>query len=236
MNRLCKIIISAVIACLLLQSCGNPSKNIKAKAMNTNSDTKMSLLEAVAKGDVALVTKILNTKPDLEIKDEKGRTSLMIATYNEDNEIAKVLIEAGANVNAQDDMLNSPLLYAGASGFVPILKMCLANGADFNIFNRYGGSALIPAAEKGHLEIVKILTEIPDYPIDHINKLGWTALLEALILAEKGETQVSIVKILVAAGADVNIADKDGITPLRHAKNNSLDKIVKILSDAGAGL
>ncbi|MEO9076703.1 MAG: ankyrin repeat domain-containing protein, partial [Gelidibacter sp.] len=184
--------------------------------------------------DTTLVAKILSSNPDLEIRDNKGRTPLMVATYNADGKIAELLISAGADVNAQDDLLNSPHLYAGASGDLSILKMSLANGAKFDIYNRYGGTALIPAAEKRHLEVVKILTEIPDYPIDHVNNLGWTALMEAIILGATGETQVAIVKVLVDAGADVNIADNDGVTPLQHAKNRNMDKIAKILIAANA--
>lgn len=192
------------------------------------------LLSAVSERDSIQVAKILTVGSDLEKRDKKGRTALMIATYNEDNAIAEMLIAAGADVNAQDDMLNSPFLYAGASGYVPILKMCLANGANFNVYNRYGGTALIPAAEKRHLEVVKILIAIPDFPINHINNLGWTALLEAIILGKTGKVQVEIVKALVEAGADVNIADNDGITPLQHAKNRRMDEIVKILTQGGA--
>jgi len=55
--------------------------------------------------------------------------------------------------------------------------------------------------------VVKILTAIPVYPIDHFNKLGWTTLLEAIILGKTGEVQVAIVKVLVEAGADFTIAD-----------------------------
>lgn len=232
MNTFNNAIALLLLGCLPLQGCGSPSETMKE--VTSTSDSTSALLQAVGKGDAALVAKILRTKPHLEIKDGEGRTPLMIATYNQDNPIAEMLISAGSNVNAQDNLLNSPFLYAGASGYVPILNMCLAHGADFKIFNRYGGSALIPAAEKGHLEVVKVLTELPDYPIDHINNLGWNALLEAIILSKQGETQVAIVQTLVAAGADVNIADKDGITPLRHAKSRSMDKIVSILSKAGA--
>ncbi len=82
--------------------------------------------------------------------------------------------------------------------------------------------------------MVKLLTEIPGYPIDHVNRLGWTALMEAIVLGATGETQVAIVKVLVDAGADVNIADHDGVTPLQHAKNRGMDKIVKILIEAKA--
>lgn len=232
MHSFYKVICILLICGLPLHSCGNTNEN--SGMMNTSQDSTMTLLQAVAKEDAKRTAQILKNKPDLESKDSQGRTALMIATYNENNEIAEMLISAGSDVNAQDELWNSPFLYAGASGYVPILKMCLANGADFNVFNRYGGSALIPAAEKGHLEVVKILTDVPDYPIDHINHLGWTALLEAIILSEKGETQVSIIKTLIEAGSDVNIADKNGITPLRHAKDRSMEKIVQMLLKADA--
>lgn len=227
-----KVIILLVIAAVPLQSCGYSNKNKNMK--NLDQDSTLVLLKAVAEKNIKRVEKILASKPNLEITDNKGRTALMIATYNADGEIAKMLISAGADVNAQDDLLNSPHLYAGASGDLSILNMSLAHGAKFDIYNRYGGTALIPAAEKRHLEVVKILTEIPDYPIDHINKLGWTALLEAIILGATGETQVAIVKVLVDAGANVNIADKDGVTPLQHAKSRGMNKIVKLLMAANA--
>ena len=104
----------------------------------------------------------------------------------------------------------------------------------FKYSTESGGTALIPAAEKRHLEVVKILTAIPGYPIDHVNNPGWTALLEAIILGKTGEVQVAIVKVLIEAGADFTIADNDGITAIVHAKNKGMDKIVQILTQAGA--
>ena len=71
--------------------------------------------------------------------------------------LARLLIAAGADVNAKDDIEDSPYLYAGAEGRDEILKMTLAAGADLKSPNRYGGTALIPAAHHGHPETVKIL-------------------------------------------------------------------------------
>lgn len=228
-----KVVFFLCICFLPLYSCGK-TLNTTTEMKNAHPDSTCNLLEAVIKGDASLVAKILKEKPNLEIKDHKGRTPLMIAAYNNDIEIAELLINAGSDVNAQDTQLNSPFLYAGASGNVEILKLCLENGADFNVYNGYGGTALIPAAERRHLEVVKILTQIPDYPINHINRLGWTALMEAIILGQAGADQVEIVQILVDSGADVSIRDKDGVTPLRHARKRSMNDIVKILLQAGA--
>ena len=178
--------------------------------------------------------KLIQEGVNIEANDKKQRTALMIATHKQNNEAAKALIEAGANVNALDDMHDSPFLYAGASGYTQIVSYCLQHGADFTVFNRYNGTALIPACERGHVETVKELLKRKDFPIDHINRLGWTALLEAIILSDGGPAHVQIVQLLVNAGCNVNIADKDGITPLKHARDKDFKQIVAILEKAGA--
>jgi ankyrin repeat protein len=146
--------------------------------------------------------------------------------------VARALIGASANVNAKDQIQDSPYLYAGAEGRNEILKMTLAAGANLKSTNRYGGTALIPAAHHGHPETVKILlaTAIDK---DHVNNLGWTALLEAVLLGDGGPTHTEIVRLLVDAGAGPNIADREGVTPLAHAKRRGFTNMVRILSAAG---
>ncbi len=70
--------------------------------------------------------------------------------------------------------------------------------------------------------------------VNHINNLGWTALLEAVILGDGGARHTEIVKLLIAHGANVNIADKQGVTPLAHAEQRGQRAIGEMLRAAGA--
>jgi ankyrin repeat protein len=143
------------------------------------------------------------------------------------------LIEAGADVNVKDRINDSPYLYAGARGHLEILKMTLARGADLRSTNRYGGAALIPASERGHVDTVRTLIEA-GVDVDHVNNLGWTALLEAIILGDGAERHQRIVRLLVKAGADINLADQDSVKPLQHAHSRGYREIEAFLVAAGA--
>lgn len=193
---------------------------------------KSTLHELVEQKDLEKVKAAAES--ELDKQDSQGRTPLMLAAYNHDFEMARVLIEAGADVNKQDDMQNSPFLYAGAEGYIGILKLCIGANADTKVTNRYGGTALIPASERGHAEAVKVLLEETDVDVNHVNNLGWTALLEAIILSDGGKNQTEIVRLLVKHGADVNIADKNGDSPLMHARDQGYGDIEGVLLAAGA--
>ncbi|MDM1503711.1 ankyrin repeat domain-containing protein [Myroides marinus] len=206
----------------------------------TNSDNEVVdmkedvLFDAIKKNDLTAVKQLVERGVNLEIQNVKGETPLMYAVYLKYNSIAKALIEAGANVNAQDKVLNSPFLYAGAEGNLEIVQLSLKHGADFTVFNRYNGSALIPAAEKGHIDVVKLLVNYPGYPIDHVNRLGWTALMEAIVLSDGGFLHTNIVDELIKGGVNVNIPDADDITPLQHAQKRNYQGMIKLLKAAGA--
>jgi ankyrin repeat protein len=139
------------------------------------------------------------------------------------------LIAAGGNVNAQDENRNSAYLVAGARGRTEVLKLTLAAGADLKSTNRYGGTALIPACHYGHVDTVRELLKTK-VDVDHVNNLGWTALLEAVILGDGGPAHTEIVGLLVAHGARKDIADRDGVTALQHARKRGYSQMVQILS------
>ena len=191
-----------------------------------------NLIAASERGDLVEVRNLLDHGARIDARDDRGRTALLAATHGNRVEVARYLIQQGADVNAKDSIKDTPFLYAGAEGRLDILKLTLVR-ANLKDTNRYGGTALIPAAHHGHVEAVKLLlgTAIDK---DHVNNLGWTALLEAVILGDGGKTHTDIVRLLVAAGANVNIADREGVSPLAHAKRRGYAEMVRILSAAGA--
>jgi ankyrin repeat protein len=113
------------------------------------------------------------------------------------------------------------------------VRLALSAGADLKSTNRYGGTALIPACHHGHVDTVRLLLTTA-IDVDHVNDLGWTALLEAVILGDGGPAHTRIVQMLIAHGASVNLADRQGVTPLQHALQRSQSKPVALLKDAGA--
>ena len=188
-----------------------------------------TLLDAAKEEDTEKVKKLIEQKVELNATDDEGRTALLVATYNHDVHTVKTLLDAGADVNLQDNMQNNCFLYAGAEGYIDILRLANEAGADPTITNRYGGTALIPASERGHVEMVEVLLTETKVDVNHVNRLGWTALMEAVILSDGGIQQQEIIKILLSHGADQSITHNDGITPLQHANDKGYLEIVDIL-------
>lgn len=195
----------------------------------TTTMESKTLVAAVEKNDLQFVTQALQNGANVNTSDNKKRSLLLIATNNGNIEMARLLVKNGANVNQQADNLDSPFLYAGASGQTALVQLYLNNGARFDIFNRYNGSALIPACERGHVETVRLLANTKNYPIDHVNRLGWTGLMEAVILGDGGQKHQQIVQILKDAGAKMDIPDHDGVTPLQHAERRGFKEIAAII-------
>ena len=191
------------------------------------------LLAAASDGNTTRVVELLRQGADVNARDALGRTAVMAATYGRHAGTVEALIGAGADVNLRDAMLNNPFLYAGAEGMVDILKLATKAGADPGITNRYGGTALIPAAERGHVDAVNYLLDNTAVDVNHVNSLGWTALLEAIVLSDGGSRHQQVVAALIRHGADVNIPDRAGQTPLRHARQRGYLKIEALLKAAG---
>jgi ankyrin repeat protein len=195
--------------------------------------SETDLHQAAAANDTARIEAMLEAGVRIDARDSAGRTALLVATHADAVDAARLLIAKGADVNAKDNIEDSPYLYAAAEGHLEILRLTLKAGADLKSVNRYGGVGLIPAAHHGHPDIVRELLKTK-IDIDHVNRLGWTALLETIILSNGGATHTEILKLLIDAGANVNLPDREGMTPLAHARQRGYGEMVKLLEAAGA--
>lgn len=192
------------------------------------------LLDAVNAGDAERVKALLAEGAPVDHRDAARRTPLLVATRANHVAIARLLIDAGADVNAKDNIRDTPFLYAGAEGRNAILAMILRAGPDLKDTNRYGGNALIPAAHHGHPETVRMLLAA-GLDVDHVNNLGWTALIEAVILCDGGPVYQEIVGLLIDGSADPAIADRDGVTPLEHARKMGFEAIAERIAAGRRG-
>jgi ankyrin repeat protein len=192
------------------------------------------LASAAGRGDLAEVRRLLAQGAQPDDRGPARRTAVTAAAYAGAADVVRALVDAGANVDLQDDTRANALLATGETGDVEVLGEVLRADPDLTRTNRFGGTALIPAADRGHVDVVRELltTEID---VDHVNDLGWTALLEAVILGDGGAAHQEIVRLLVAAGADVRLADRDGVSPLEHARRAGHEEIAALLAAAERG-
>ena len=192
------------------------------------------LHEAAAKGDVAEIEKLLKEGEKPNIQDAKSRTPLHVAAYMKQHAAAKALLAGGANPNALEIDRYDIVTIAAVVNDLEMLKIALDGGASArNITSRYDGTALIAAAHIGHVEVVKMLIAAKA-PLNHVNNLGWTALMESVVLGNGGANHTATLRALVEAGADVNIPDRQGATPLQHARRRGYVEMARILENAGA--
>ena len=194
------------------------------------------MIRAAARGDLSAVRRAHVRGASVRARDDRRRTALIAAAYGNHVDVARFLIAAGADVNAKDVTVQSAYLISTAEvGDDPrLLSLTINNGARINDKDSFNGTALIRAADRGYPRIVRRLLR-EDIDIDHVNRLGWTALHEAIILGDGSAPYVRVVRLLVDAGADVNLpSQRDGIRPLQHAQSRGYDDIADVLRQAGA--
>lgn len=191
-----------------------------------------NLITAASVGDIELVRRLLAAGASPRATDERGRTALLAAVYQRHGDVAAALIHAGADVNHKDRDANSAFLLAAATGQLSVARVAIERGgADPRSTDRYRGTALTAACQHGDREMVKLLLRA-GVPVDHVNALGWTALLEAIVLGDGSARYEDVVQLLIDAGADANLADHDGVTPTRHARERGYKTMVKTLMRA----
>ena len=146
----------------------------------------------------------------------------------------RALVAAGADPNALDQDRYDVVTIAAVAEDLATLRVALELGASArNVTSPYDGTALIAAAHLGHAEVVGELIGA-GAPLDHVNNLGWTALIESIILGDGGPRHIATLEALLVAGAEVNLPDRSGRTPLSLARARGYGAMMRLLLQAGA--
>lgn len=191
-----------------------------------------------------------------------GKQLYQAVKRNDEEELSKVLQSGTVNVNICVELGLTPLMVAAQKGFSRMVHKLVEHGADIHMKNGSGKDALMMACFAGHLDIVKYLREfgatwqsrdmcgltplhwatdgehlpVIEYMIqdgcelDVMDVSQWTPLMRVSVVTGNA----AVASLLIQAGADVNVRDKHGKTPLMVAVLNNHEQLVKLLLDSGA--
>ena len=187
------------------------------------------LHQAAQRGDAGEITKLIAGGANPDPRDGNSRTPLHLAAFARQHDAMRALAAGNADPRALDSQRYDCITIAAVADDLATMKIAIAIGGDPKaITSPYQGTALIAAAHLGHDEVVRTLIEA-GAPLDHVNNLGWTALIEAVILGNGGRRHTETVRHLVKAGARRDLADRAGRTPLDHARARGYREIENIL-------
>ncbi len=189
---------------------------------------------AAQRGDVTQIKRLLKAGAAIDATDGAGRTALHVATFARQGAAVRALIEAGANHAKLENGRYDAVTIAAVADDEDTLRTLLTHGASAKLVtSRYDGTALIAAAHLGHDGVVRQLIAA-GAPLDHVNNLHWTAVIESIVLGDGGARHQATLKALIEAGANLQLADRSGQTPLALAKSRGYTSMVSMLEKAGA--
>jgi ankyrin repeat protein len=213
-----------------------------------------SVVSATRDADVAEVRKLIAAGSDVNAPEADGTSALLWAAHQGSPELVSMLLDAGANPNAANNFGVTPLLEASRYGDAGSIKALLEGGADVAAAAREGETPLMAAARTGNVEAVKLLIEggADVNAVESLQEqtaLMWAAaeghvdvvglLLDTALHWAVRNGDEAVVRRLVEGGADLNLTNADGATPMMLAiVNDRFDlaaKLVELGADANDG-
>ena len=189
---------------------------------------------AAYRGDAAAIRRVKVTPAEMNARDANGRTPLHVATFARQREAIRALAAVGADLHRLENGRYDCVTIAAVADDEETLRLLLSLGASAKLTtSRYDGTALIAAAHLGHDGVVKQLIAA-GAPLDHVNNLHWTAVIESIVLGNGGRRHQETLRALIAAGANLQLADRGGATPLQLARGRGYGEMVKMLETSGA--
>jgi len=200
-----------------------------------NHEADTALLHTNVNSSPEIVKILLDNGANPNIRGHRGKTALLWHTIWCSSAIVKILLEQGADPDIHDDQGNTPLIWATQRNNTKLLKILLENGANINIKNHDGMTALDLALygtqSCNNQAIVDLLKKATEKVNSYISTNGCTSLISAA-----KNNNLEMVQMLLNAGADKDIQDKDGWTALHWAAKNNSTYIIQRLLKKNANL
>lgn len=222
------------IPCLLALWLTLPAAQAQVPPTPAEVAAYRGLHAAAHQGDLAAINTLLTHKAGLNARDSHGRTPLHVATHARQRAAIRALVQAGADTAALDSDRYDAVTIAAVADDEETLRLLLAMGASARLItSRYDGTALIAAAHLGHDGVVRQLIAA-GAPLDHVNNLHWTAVIESIVLGDGGPRHQATLRALIDARANLQLSDRQGNTPLQLARSRGYTAMEKMLEAAGA--
>ena len=223
LRRLCLALAVAVLA---------PAALAQVQPSATEAAAYRGLLAKAHRGDVTGLEQAIAAGAPLNARDSHGRTVLHIATFARQQGVIRALARAGADLNLLENDRYDAVTIASVADDEDTLRLLLSLGAKAGqVTSRYDGTALIAAAHLGHDGVVRELIKA-GAPLDHVNNLHWTAVIESIVLGDGGPRHQATLKALMDAGASLRMTDRHGQTPLQLARARGYAEMVRMLERA----
>ena len=191
-----------------------------------------NVLAKAHRGDVPGLEQAVAAGAPLNARDSHGRTALHVATFARQPGVIRALARAGADLSLVENDHYDAVSIASVADDEDTLHLLLSLGAKAGqVTSRYDGTALIAAAHLGHDGVVRQLIQA-GAPLDHVNNLHWTAVIESIVLGDGGPRHQATLKALIGAGASLRLTDRYGQTPLQLARARGYAEMVRMLERA----
>jgi ankyrin repeat protein len=235
-------------ALMVLGTRVGPPRTAGAGVNHRNTDGSTPLQWAVYNGDAREVERLLAAGADVALANDYGATPVSLAAEVADTEILKTLLDAGANADSPNGDGQTALMTVARTGNVEAAKALLEHGATIDARESFGGqTALMWASARRHPEMIEFLVahgadidarSTPREYQRHVTAEGRPKSLDSggftpLLYAAR-ENCIACIDVLLKHGADIDLPDPDGVSPLLLAIMNANWDLAKRLLDAGA--